>query len=136
MINSVKIFLFFLIVINLLLVAGIVNSTEVEAVNLKNSVEFLDKSASEAGYDNTKKDLDLVVGKLIKIFISIYGIIFFILIISGGFIWMTAGGNTEKVDTARKLIINSVIGFAIAMFAYAITWFVVDVLIASTGYKN
>lgn len=64
-------------------------------------------------------------GSLIQIVLSFLGVIFVILIIYGGFMWMTAGGREQQVESAKKIITNSVIGIVIVMLAYAITWFVV-----------
>ena len=49
---------------------------------------------------------------------------------------MTAGGSEEKVTKARQIIINSAIGLAIVMMAYAITWFVVYQLSEATGFEQ
>ncbi len=63
------------------------------------------------------------LGFLIKKLLSFLAVIFLILIIYGGFLWMTARGNGDQVEKAKKIIINSVIGTIIVMLAYAITWF-------------
>jgi uncharacterized membrane protein len=54
------------------------------------------------------------------------GIIAVVIILAGGFKWMTAGGNEDKVGEARKMIISGVIGLAIIMSAFAIAQFVID----------
>jgi hypothetical protein len=134
MISFKKIFL--LTVISFVLLSNFAIVCFAAPPTLKNSSEFLDSSASNAGFDENKKELDPVIGKLIKIFISLIGITFFILTVAGGFMWMTSTGNADKIDKARKLIIHSAIGLVIAMFAYAIVWLVVDSLISATGYTN
>jgi hypothetical protein len=48
--------------------------------------------------------------------------------IFAGLSWMTASGNQEKVNKAKDLMINAVIGLVIVMAAYAITAFVGDKL--------
>ena len=48
--------------------------------------------------------------------------------IYGGFVWMTARGNTQAVDTAKDLIYSAVIGLIIVLAAYAITTFVGSLL--------
>ena len=42
---------------------------------------------------------------------------------------MTSMGNKDKIDEAKKLIKNSIIGLAVILFSYAITNFVITGLI-------
>ncbi|NCF74981.1 MAG: hypothetical protein GWO87_00625 [Xanthomonadaceae bacterium] len=104
--------------------------------NLTNSSGFLNGAAQKVGFNTEKTEMEPVLGKIIKTLISFLGVVFFVLIIYGGFIWMTAGGNNDKVATAKNIIINSVIGLAIVMFAYAITWYIVSQLGSSAGFTN
>ena len=62
-----------------------------------------------------------IVGRIIGIFLSVLGIIFLILVIYAGFLWMTAGGNADRVDKAKKILIQSVIGLIIILLSFAIT---------------
>ena len=57
------------------------------------------------------------------------GLISVVLILTGGFKWMTSMGNKDKIDEAKKLIKNSIIGLAVILFSYAITNFVITGLI-------
>ena len=41
-------------------------------------------------------DIRLVVARIIRVALGLLGIVAVVLIIYGGFIWMTAGGNEEK----------------------------------------
>ncbi|MCD4705796.1 pilin [bacterium] len=106
-----------------------------ESPNLTNSAGFLHDAGNSAGYSDDT-DMEPILGKIIKTLLSFLGVVFFILIVYGGFIWMTAGGNTDKVGTAKKIIINSIIGLTVVMFAYAITWYIVSQLVESTGFTN
>lgn len=65
-------------------------------------------------------------GTLVGSLLSFLGIIFMLLILVGGFNWMTAMGNEKKVKDAQGLIITAVIGLIIIFSAYAITTFVAD----------
>ena len=73
---------------------------------------------------STNTSLAAIIGKIIGAFLSFLGVIFLVLVVYGGFMWMTAGGNTDQVTKARQVIINSAIGFLIVMLAYTITSFV------------
>lgn len=83
---------------------------------------------SEAGFrtDGNAQNLQLAtyLANIIKVFLTLLGVIFTILIIIGGYTWMTAGGSEDKVQKAKDTIQRSVIGFFIVLSAYAITYFV------------
>ncbi len=63
---------------------------------------------------------------LIQVVMTFLGIIAVIIILYGGFTWLTAAGNEDKVATARKIIIAGVIGLIIILSAWAITTFVIN----------
>lgn len=67
-------------------------------------------------------------GQLIGIVLSFIGVLFLILIIYAGIMWMTASGNDQQINKAKGLIINAVIGLIIVFAAYAITAYVGDLL--------
>ena len=79
------------------------------------------------------QDLDETLGLLINVLLGLLGIIFLVLTIYAGFLWMTAGGDEKKVAKARGIIITAVIGLVILLSAYAISSFVLDQLITATG---
>lgn len=64
------------------------------------------------------------LGQLIGGILSFVGVLLLILIIYAGFMWMTAAGNTQKVDKAKDLIVSAIIGLIIILAAYAITAFI------------
>ena len=70
-------------------------------------------------------DLPTVIGTLINIFLGLLGIIFLILVLYAGFLWMTAAGNDSKVEQAKKLLTQAVIGLILILASYAISSFVV-----------
>ncbi len=65
-----------------------------------------------------------IMAQVIVSFLSLLGVVFIILIMLGGFKWMTSGGNEGKVLMAKQTIKRAVIGFVIIMSAYVITAFV------------
>ena len=79
------------------------------------------------------KSLQETIAQIINIFLSVLGIIAVIIILLGGFKWMTAQGNEEKTDEAKKLIGAGVIGLVIILAAYAIAKFVITNLKTATG---
>ncbi len=79
----------------------------------------------QSGFETATEDsVGSVIATVITAFLSLLGIIFVILILVGGYHWMTAGGNEEKVEKAKNTISRAVIGLIIVVSAYAITYFV------------
>ncbi len=79
-----------------------------------------------------QEDLDTTIAQLIRVVLAFLGVIAVIIVLIGGFQWMTAGGSDERVAEAKKRLIAGVIGLAIILAAYAITSFVVSSLISAT----
>ena len=67
---------------------------------------------------------------------GLLGIVAVVIILIGGFTWMTAGGNDEKVGEAKKWIFAGIIGLAIILSAYALSSFVIKSLIDATTTPN
>ncbi|MBI5254494.1 hypothetical protein HY932_01800 [Candidatus Falkowbacteria bacterium] len=78
-------------------------------------------------------DLRTGIGGIIKVALSFLGVIAIVIVLIGGFKYMTAGGKDEKTKDAKNWIISGIIGIAIILSAYAITTFVVEKLVGATG---
>lgn len=89
-----------------------------------------------AGIGLGDKSLDKAVVGLINVLLGFLGLIAVIIILIGGFRWMTAGGNDDKVGEARKTIFAGIIGLAIILFAWGITTFVVQQLGKASGVSG
>ena len=79
------------------------------------------------------KDLKAIIAQIINIVLGFLGIIAVVIVLAGGFKWMTAGGNEDKVGEARKMIVQGVIGMVIVFAAWGIASFVVTQLGTATG---
>ncbi len=89
----------------------------------------LKKFAEEQGVGYAEKISPAVyIGKVLNIIYSFLGLIGLILVIYGGFKWLTAEGSQEDIQKAKKIITNTIIGLVILFSAYAITQFVVEQL--------
>lgn len=87
--------------------------------------------ASRVGFstENVNREILLQkVGNYISIVLGFVGVIFLVFILYYGFLWMTAGGSTEKTKKAKDGIVNLVIGLLLIFSAYAITSFVLKLL--------
>jgi hypothetical protein len=77
-------------------------------------------------------ELRATVAKIINVALSFVGVIVLVIILYGGFLWMTAGGNEEKVGEAKKWIYGGIIGLVIILCSYAIAQFVINSLVTAT----
>jgi hypothetical protein len=71
------------------------------------------------------KDPKEMAVEIISYLITFLGIIAVGIILYGGFIWMTAAGNDDRLAKAKKIIVAGVIGLIIILAAYAIVNFIV-----------
>ena len=74
-----------------------------------------------------------MVGRIINIALGFLGAIALGIIIYGGFIWMTSGGEEEKISQAKKLLRNGVIGLIIILASWAIATFIISRLSGTGG---
>lgn len=79
------------------------------------------------------KDIREGVMAVINVLLGFLGIIAIVIILWGGFRWLTSGGNEEKVSEAKKIITAGIIGLVIIFVSYAIAQFVISSLITATG---
>ncbi|MBU1612848.1 hypothetical protein KKC87_00230 [Patescibacteria group bacterium] len=123
----ISIFLISIVVISQFLISNIALSAP--------DIDTMSKNiATKSGYGaTTATTLSETVGTLIKTVLSLVGVIFLILTIYAGVLWMTAGGNEENVTKARKILTFAVTGLIIILAAYSITWFVVEALTGATS---
>ena len=69
------------------------------------------------------RDAAVTVVKYLMTFLAIIAVI---VILIGGFRWMTAAGNEDRVASAKKTIIAGAIGLIIILAAFAIITFVIN----------
>lgn len=79
-----------------------------------------------------KQDVRDTISSIINVALGMLGIVAVVIVLWGGFRWMTAGGNEEKVGEARKIIFSGIIGIAIILSAWAIARFVLEQLYIAT----
>ncbi len=85
----------------------------------------LTSTAGAAGLSSTGSSMEQIIGTFIGTLIGLLGIVFVVLLVYGGFIWMTAQGSEEKIKKAKSIISSAVIGLVVVTMAYAIASFVV-----------
>ena len=63
-------------------------------------------------------NLQTNLGAFIQSILGLIGIATFVLIVYAGGLWITAAGNEEKVDQAKRIITGCVIGLVVVFSAY------------------
>ena len=81
-----------------------------------------------AGAGLSSAELPDVIGTVISTFLTLLGIIFLVLVLYAGWLWMTAGGDAKQVDKAKEIMLRAVIGLIILLASYSISGFVIDML--------
>ena len=85
----------------------------------------LTKTADASTLSTYNQDVPTMLGTVIGAAMSLVGVVFFVLSIYAGFLWMTARGDETQAKKARDTLTMSVIGLIIVFGAYAITRFVI-----------
>lgn len=80
----------------------------------------LGTTLTAAGITESEPSLNVIIRTIIKALLGVLGVIFLILVIYAGMLWMTAAGNEDKVKKAQKLLRDGVIGLIIILSSYVI----------------
>jgi len=75
-----------------------------------------------------EEDLIKIIFEVIRYLLSFLGVAAVLIIIYGGFLWMSAGGDPEKVGKAKKIITQAIIGLIIILLSYSLTMFVIRLI--------
>ena len=82
------------------------------------------KNATPTSIQNA--DIYSIIGTFIQALLGFVGVLFIVMVIYGGVTWMTAGGDSGKVQKAKDTIVKALIGLVIIMSAYAIVYSIIQ----------
>ncbi len=88
----------------------------------------MDKPAALTGLND-------IFGNVVSIAIGLGGIVFFIMFIVGGFSYLTAGGNPQAVEGARKTLTYAIAGLVLIALSYLILKLIAQ-FTGATGILN
>ena len=91
---------------------------------LRSLNDNLGKIGTNAGL-GTQQELPVLIGSIISVLLGFLGVVIVLIIIYAGFLWMTAQGDKAKVEKAKTMISQAVVGLIIIFAAYSITSFVI-----------
>lgn len=113
-----------LVVVVMVLAAGLFFAQPQEAVLAQST----DQACAAIGGcdDDGESDIQRIIELMVNIFSIVIGIVAVIMIIYGGFKYITSGGDSSKLASAKNTVIYAIIGLVIVGLAQAIAFFVLD----------
>jgi hypothetical protein len=66
-------------------------------------------------------DVRVIIGYVIKAALGISGSLALLMFVWGGFLWLTAAGNSDRIEKGKKVLIWSTLGLVVIFSAYTIT---------------
>ena len=78
-------------------------------------------------------DLPTIVANVVNVMLGALGIVFLVLVVYAGFLYLTSNGEEKNVGKAKKMLTQAVIGLVIIVSAYAISLLVINSLVTITG---
>lgn len=78
-------------------------------------------------------DIKSCLENVVRYVLGLAGVLALAAIVYGGFLYISAAGNQERVESGKNAVTYSIIGLVIIGFAYAIVSFVFQVLGGGSG---
>lgn len=131
--------------ISLLVIAGalfLLASPVLAASDLyDDTIDKFQNTSSQAGYEqtdpgNAQSLIFVLSGQVVALLVSLAGVVVFIFLVYGGYLWLTAGGNEDQVTKAKEIIKNSIIGLVLLMAAGIITYTIYNLVVSSALGEN
>ncbi|MDD2807267.1 MAG: hypothetical protein PHW95_01950 [Patescibacteria group bacterium] len=86
------------------------------------------QTTANSGHIDIESNLPAKIGSIVSYFFGIIGVISLVFTITGGFLWMIAGGNEEKVGKAKKFVGEGINGLIVVFLAYSLVYVVLAAL--------
>jgi hypothetical protein len=83
------------------------------------------------GFSGGSNTISGVVTRIVEIALALAGLIAILFLIIGGFRYVTAGGNEETAESAKKTILNAIIGIIVIILSYVILRVIENALLGS-----
>jgi hypothetical protein len=109
-------------------------STPVLAINNANDLFGGDSIKTNVGTTlglGNRDPRELAAG-IINVILGFLGIIAVVIILLGGFKWMTGGGNEDKITEAKGLLVAGFIGLIIILASWGLATWIVTLLYQQT----
>lgn len=124
----------FAIIMAFSLVAPILASTPVALAGNADSLLWGgQKTTIQTNTGMGNKDPRVLAADVIKILLGFLGLIAVVIVLVGGFKWMTSQGSEDKIEEARGMIISGFVGLLIILAAFGLATFVIEQIYTTTG---
>lgn len=80
-------------------------------------------------------DPRIMVAQMIKIFISVIGLLFLLYAIYAGYLIMSSAGDEDKVKRGKSTLRTAIIGIFIALSSYGLLYLISEIALRSTGER-
>lgn len=78
----------------------------------------------------------LVALRIIRFFLGFLGIVAVSLVMYAGWLWMSAGGNYENIEKAKKILTGAAIGIILIFSSFAIVSWLISNILDATGANS
>ena len=72
-----------------------------------------------------KTDLETLIFRIVQYLLGFLGVAAILIIVYGGYLWMTAAGNEEKIKKGKSILRDGILGLAVIILAYTVSIFVI-----------
>jgi|SRR3989344_1737066 len=103
----------------------------VVALPLVAGAQFTPPNAGGTGLPNDSSISGFIL-KIINIALAIAGLVAVLFLIIGGFRYITAAGNEETAEKAKKIILNAIIGIVVIILSFVIVRVISNALTTSS----
>jgi cytochrome bd-type quinol oxidase subunit 2 len=111
------------LIVALLLTTGLASAQSAIWDGLFRGAELTDPDASPV---NAEDQINAIISTIINLFSLVVGVISVIMIIIGGLKYITSGGDSGNVTSAKNTILYAIIGLVIVALAQVIVRFVIE----------
>lgn len=73
-------------------------------------------------------DIKELIARIITTILGLTGAIALVLFVYGGLVWMTSGGNPEKIKEGKNILVWAILGLVVIFTSYIILNFVFETL--------
>lgn len=121
------------IIVKSILLAGAIAVAPMRLLATVDPLDSLNDVGRQVYGTEQPQDIKVIIANGVKIVLGFVGILFILLILMGGFQWMTSGGNEKKIEEAKARITRATIGLIIIIAAYSIAYTVTNYLRIATS---
>lgn len=102
------------------------NCTDPQTCAQSGSCQASSQSSSECSSNQNGSGLAKVAQTIVNVLSFIVGLVAVVMLIYGGFRYITSGGESQAVGNAKNTIIYAIVGLLLVVFAQVIVHFVLN----------